>query len=146
MTSLESSYNHSVKNMFNLPIATHRSLIAPITNYRHLRITLYVRFLNFIKQLKSTRKNASRLLFYHIMHDVGSNTGRNLRRIMLQTNKDTVDELATSDVKDIKYFPTDEYWRPILLKEFIQLTDGSLVVDGFTTDELKLIIDDICVN
>ena len=80
------------------------------------------------------------------MHDVGSNTGRNLRRIMLQTNKDTVDELATSDVKDIKYFPTDEYWRPILLKEFIQLTDGSLVVDGFTTDELKLIIDDICVN
>ena len=132
--------------MFNLPLATHRSLIAPVTNYRHLRITLYVRFLNFIKQLKSTKKKASRLLFYHIMHDVGSNTGRNLRRIMLQTNKDTVHELATSDVKDIKYFPTDEDWRPILLKELIKLTDGSLVVDGFTTEELKLILEDVCVN
>ena len=146
MGNLESSYNQSSKNMFDLPLATHRSLIAPVSNYRHLRITLYLRFMNFVKQLKSTHKVASRLLFYHIMNDVRSTTGKNLRKIMLQTGKDTIDELTTSDVNKIKYFPTDEEWKAILLRELIKVTDGSLEVNGFTTDELSEIIYDICVN
>ena len=148
MNNLESSYNQSVKNMYNLPLATHRSLIVPVTNCQHLRITLYSRFMNFVKQLKSTCKTTSRLLFHHIMYDVGSITGKNLRRIMLQTGKDTVEELTASDVKKIEYFPTPEHdeWRPILLKELIKVVDGSLVVDGFTNDEMNEIIHDICVN
>ena len=148
MSTLESSYNQSVKNMFNLPLATHRCLISPITNYRHIRITLYARFLNFVKQLKSTNKKNSRLLFYHIMNDVGSTTGKNLRKIMLQTNKDTVDVLAVKDVNDIKYYPLtpEDEWKPILLKELTKLADGSLVVDGFTTEELNQMIYEISVN
>ena len=82
------------------------------------------------------------------MYDVGSITGKNLRRIMLQTGKDFVEELTASDVKKIEYFHTPEYeeWRPILLKELIKVVDGSLVVDGFTNDKMNEIIKNICVN
>ena len=148
MSHLESSYNQSVKNMFNLPLSTHHCLISPITNYSHIRITLYARFLNFVKQLKSTKKRTSRQLFYHIMNDVGSTTGNNLRKIMLQTNKDTVEVLAATDVKDMKYFPPapEDEWRPTLLKELVNLADGTLEVDGFTTDEINQMIYEISVN
>ena len=72
------------------------------------------------------------------MNDVGSTTGRNLRKIMLQTNKDTVVVLSATDVKDMKYFPLapEDEWRPTLLKELMKLADGTLVVDGFITDEI----------
>ena len=64
--SLESSYNLAIKNMYDLPISTHRHLIGPISNRRHLRITLISRFLSFIEQLRNTDKVVSRMLFYHI--------------------------------------------------------------------------------
>ena len=82
------------------------------------------------------------------MNDVGSTTGKNLRKIMLQTNTDTVDVLAVKDVNDMKYYPLtpEGEWKPILLKELIKLADGSLVVDGFTTDEINQMIYEISVN
>ena len=68
--------------------------------------------------------------------------------MMLQTRKDIVEDLAPSDVKEIKCFPIsiDEEWKPILLKELLKLANGSLVVDGFTTEEISQMIHDLCVN
>jgi hypothetical protein len=45
---LESSYNRSIKIMMDLPYETHRSLIEPISERRHLRKTLARRFLRMI--------------------------------------------------------------------------------------------------
>ena len=50
---LESSYNRNVKIVFDLPLATHRNLIEPVTRRRHLRI---IRFKSFIEQLKKLAK------------------------------------------------------------------------------------------
>ena len=43
--SIESSYNRSVKVMFDLPYATHRSLIEPLTASSHVKLILIKRFL-----------------------------------------------------------------------------------------------------
>ena len=41
---LEATYNRSVKAMLDLPLRTHRSLIEPLTNDRHIKFTLIRRF------------------------------------------------------------------------------------------------------
>ena len=40
---IESSYNRSVKVMLDLPYATHRSLIQPLTGETHVKIVLIIR-------------------------------------------------------------------------------------------------------
>ena len=45
--NIESTYNKSVKVMLDLPFATHRSLIEPLTGTRHIKLVLIKRFLGF---------------------------------------------------------------------------------------------------
>jgi hypothetical protein len=58
----ESSYNRSVKIMFDLPYATHRHLIKTITEAKHLRTILVSRFPGFIEQIRKSDKIMPRLL------------------------------------------------------------------------------------
>ena len=58
----ESSYNRSVKIMFDLPYATHCHLIEPITEAKHLRTILVSRFLGFIEQIRKLDKIMPRLM------------------------------------------------------------------------------------
>ena len=84
---LESSYNRSVKIMFDLPYATHRHLIEPITGAKHVRTVLVSRFLGFIEQVRRSDKMVPKLLLSHISQDVRSTTGLNLRKIFCRQTK-----------------------------------------------------------
>ena len=145
--SLESSYNLAIKNMYDLPISTHRHLIGPISNRRHLRITLISRFLSFIEQLRNTDKAVSRMLFYHIQNDVQSPTGRNLRNILLLTDKNYVEELRKNDADKISYHETEseDIWKEFLLKELVELRDGISELDLLTESDIRKTISDICI-
>ena len=145
---LESSYNKSVKIMFDLPIGTHRHLIEPITKQKHLRITLLSRFMGFIEQIKKSEKLIPKMFLSHIMSDVRSTTGLNLRNILLQTNKLSVDELKKDDTSSIKYHPTlaDDKWKETLILEILDVRDNQLEVDGFSYEELNEIVEHICVG
>ena len=105
---LESSYNTSVKVMFDLPYDTHRCLIEPITESRHVRIILMKRFLNFIEQIRKSSKQLPKKMLSIIRRDVRSTTGSNLRQILLQTKKAHVEHLKSSDIMEIKYHPIKE--------------------------------------
>lgn len=144
----ESTYNKSVKIMFDLPLATHRHLIEPITNQKHVRIILVSRFLGFIDQIRKSEKIIPKMLLNLIKCDVRSTTGLNLRNIMLQTDKLSVDNLRKDDISSIMYHTTlaEDKWKEAMIKELIQVRDNQIDVEGFESEELSAILEQICVR
>ena len=55
---IETSYNRSVKIMLDLPNATHRYLIEPLTGERHVKMVLISRYLGFMEKIASSEKKA----------------------------------------------------------------------------------------
>ena len=145
---LESSYNRNIKIVFDLPLATHRHLIEPISEKRHLRIILASRFMGFIEQIRKSTKLIPRMLLHHIGCDVRSRTGRNLWQILLQTDKLCVDQLVKDDISGLKYHPTlpGDKWKEGLVKEILDLRSNKLEIDGFDEEELECILENICVG
>ena len=146
--TFESSYNQGIKTMFALPIETHRNLIEPISGHSHMRKTLISRFLGFIGQIRASKNTVPRLLLSQISHDVRSVTGKNMRNILLQTDKYDVDELTKSDVSGIKYFPIDpeDRWKASLVIEVIDARDSKLHLNGFSDEEMSSLIQFICTS
>ena len=134
--------------MFNLPLSTHRNLLEPVSGHAHLRKTLISRFLGFIEQIRKSRKMIPKLLLSQISHDVRSTSGKNLRNILLQTEKYDVDELVKSDVRCISYHQLDEEddWKARLLNELIDTREEKLNLDEFNENEIGDLITFICTS
>ena len=58
-----STYNRSVKVMADLPYATHRYLIEPVSGIQHMTITFIRNFFNFIDKIKQSPKPILRPVF-----------------------------------------------------------------------------------
>ena len=144
----ESSYNRAVKLMFDLPLATHRHLIEPISGQRHLKIILISRFMGFLGQIRSSKKIIPKMLLNTIKEDTRSITGSNLRKIMLSSNENSVNFLTKSGAEKISYHPTtdDEKWKEMIVKEIIEVKNEQLEVSGFSSEELDDILEHICVR
>ena len=99
--SIESSYNRSVKVMLDLPWATHRSLIQPLTGEVHVKLVLIKRFLIFLEKIECSGKTPLIMLLNEAKRDVRSITGSNLRNIMILVGKTSVDEVNVGDVESI---------------------------------------------
>ena len=144
---LESTYNKSVKMMFDLPWATHRYLVEPLTGLPHLRRILVRRFLSFVSMIRKSSKIAISQLLETILSDVRFTTGSNLRTIMLMAEKNTIEELEMGGV-EIKYHDIleSEVWRVDFIKEVVELKYGDLEVQGFTREELETIQEYLCTQ
>ena len=82
-----STYNRSVKVMADLPYATHRYLIEPVSGVQHMTISLIRYFLNFINKIKQSPIAVLRNLYSIAKADVRTTTaGSNHRNILLQTS------------------------------------------------------------
>ena len=145
---LENSYNRSIREMFFLPRETHRAYLEPISENRHLKSILIKRFLNFIEQIKKTKKTIPRRILKIIKYDVSSVTGSNLRNIMLVVGKNTIDDLNPTDAGVIQYAPLNDEDEAIvvLLKELIEVKHGDYVIEEFDKTEIDDIIRTICVD
>ena len=88
------------------------------------------------------------MLLEHIKTDVRSTTGRNLRKILLQTDKASVDNLGRGDLDSVEYYltSTDDKWKEELLNELVDVRSNLLEVDGFDSEELDAILEYICVS
>ena len=142
-----STYNKSIKNMYDLPWATHRYLIEPITERNHVSRTLVERYMSFIAKVRNSKKANIRQLLEIIKRDTRTTTGFNLRTIMILSKKNSIEELF-DDNNDFEYHPVDEReaWRIPFIKELIGVRHGDLKVDGMTPDELGQILDYICTT
>ena len=86
----KSSYNRSVKIMFDLPWATHRFFIEPLTGNQHVSRILVRRYMAFIDKIKKSSKSSRKQLLEVVKDDVRLTTGHNLRTSMMLTNKNTI--------------------------------------------------------
>ena len=89
--------------MADLPYATHRYLIEPVSGIQHMTITLIRNFLNFIDKIKQSPKAVLSNFYSIAKADVRTTTGSNLRNILLQTSLSSVDDLQPGIVQQLKY-------------------------------------------
>ena len=125
---IESTYNRSVKVMLDLPWATHRSLIQPLTGEVHVKLVLVRRFLCFMEKIRNSGKAPLTMLMKEAIKDVRSVTGSNLRNIMLLVGKTSVEDVRVEDVDNLEYFKleNDELWKIPQIQEIINVKAGNL--------------------
>ena len=143
---LEKTWNISMRKMLSLPYDTHRYMLEPISITRHITFSLYSKFLRFISTISSCSKPAMNTLLHTIKYDCRSNTGSNLRRIMLKTNKNNVDEIDQLDIKNMVYkkLPIGSAWKIDMINEIVDIKSKRLMVPGFHISEIDSILNYIC--
>ena len=145
---IESSYNRSAKVMMDLPYATHRSLIQPLTGGMHVKLILIKRFLGFIEKIRNCSKTSLKMLMFEAMMDVRSVTGANMRNIMLLVGKTKVEDVKPSDVDSLAYFKLEEneMWKVGMIKELIDFKSGDVEISGFDQEEIASILHHLCTE
>ena len=103
---LKSTYNKSVKSMMDLPWATNRYFIEPLTGIPHVSRQLISRYLSFVNKIEASQKLPLRTLLDIAKKDVRSN----LRRIMLLSGRNSIEDLKNVDVP-YHVVPDDNVWR-----------------------------------
>ena len=145
---IESSFNKSVKVMLGLPVATHRSLIEPLTGQMHVKKLLISRFLGFMERISSCKKRVIKMLIGTSKKDVRSITGQNLRNIMLLVGKTSVDKVEKKDAESIHYhtLENEDIWKVDAIKEIIEVKSRRLEISDFDNDELEDILTYLCTS
>ena len=115
---------------------------------KHLKFILIERFLGFIEQINKSRKAIPKHVLNYVKHDVRSVTGSNLRNILLLTDKDTVEEINSIDIKKLKYHEVtkENDWKIELLKEIIETKNNQLSISEFSVEELNDILEYLCTS
>ena len=75
IVKMESTYNRAVKIMYELPWATHRYLIEPLSEVPHLHRILTKRYISFMKMIMNSGKTALIHLLDVVKSDVRLTTG-----------------------------------------------------------------------
>ena len=102
LDKFESTYNKSIKIMYDLPLATHRFFIEPLSGVPHMRRILVRRYLSFIENIRRSSKVALNQLLELVQRDVRLTTGVNLRLIMIMAELGRIEVLKPSKL-DFEY-------------------------------------------
>ena len=79
--------------------------------------------------------------------DVQTVTGRNLRRILLLSEKANVHQLRPSDMDRVNLYGDPELWRVLAIKEILEIRAGeALLPDGWVQGELEAILQAACCD
>ena len=139
---LESSWNRSMKVMLDLPLATHRNLIEPLSGRSHIRRVFILRFLNMISSIRESKKPLLRTLLTVTQYRTTSTTGRNLRHIMLLQGENRIEDIK-AEASLCPYFPLpdEEAWR---VEQLQGMMEEKKVVE-LEKDEMDL-FEFLCTN
>ena len=139
---LEKTWNISQRIMLGIPRNSHRYFIEPLTDTRHITHSLYKRYLQFINNIKSSRKPSLKKMFDVVKNDCRSNTGRNLRKLMKRVGNSTIDEVSKEDLRKLTYneVPTGDTWKINMAREILELKNGNITVDNLSSDEIDEIL------
>ena len=145
---LEKTWNVSVRQMFSLPRETHKYLIEPISESWHIKKILLLRFISFVKQIKTSKKRAPKVLLRVIESDTRSVTGNNIRNILRLTKKMCINDVVKQDIDNIEYMtiPDDEKWRVSLIKNVIEALNLPVDTLGPSINELRDILNFVCTS
>ena len=145
---LLNSWNTSFRIMFDLPLSTHRYFVEPVSGKVHLMNMLMKRFLAFLNQIENSKKSIPKKILRYVKNDARSNTGANLRRIMLLVNKVKVCDVTKKDIDEVKYaeVPPEDEWKVGMVREIIDIKYSRLDVENFNEEELNEILDYLCTS
>jgi hypothetical protein len=147
-TRLENSWNVSLRRTYDLPYQTHRYLVEPVSGHMHLKKMLIRRFISFLKQICRSHKTIPKQLLNSIQADTRSITGSNIRRILLLTKKENIDQISDRDIDGIIYAEIleDDKWRVDIIKEVTDVKFGQSTIEGFTLEECEEILQFACTS
>ena len=95
--------------------------------------------------MKSSKKLPRQMLRI-IKCDVRSNTGGNLRHILLESEKVSVDHLSAADVLHAEYHlvKEEDEWRARMVKELLAGRFQNLDIEGFNNTEIEELLKHLC--
>ena len=112
-----------------------------------LRLTLAKRFLLFIEKLRNSKKPVLRQMINLVENNVNTVTGRNLRRILLLTDKPTIRHLRPCDIDTVCLYGEPELWRVLAVTEILEIRAGDLQLPaGWTYGEMEAILLAACCS
>ena len=144
---MEATFNRNIKITYDLPYPTHRNLLPVISNVTPLRITLAKRLLTFRQSIQKSEKGVLKQILKLVESDVRTVTGRNLRSILILTDKSSVQQLHKSDLELISYYGEPDQWRVISIREVLQMRDaevGPPEPEGWSMEEMQQILKAAC--
>ena len=147
VTKLFSSWNVTIRNVFNLPWTTHRFFIEEVSGTPHPKTMLCTRVVKFWETLRSCKKNSVRFLANLVYNDKKTLTGKTVSNIAMDCRVER-GELSRVTVKNIRYFPPlpEDEWKVKLLRELLDIRDGRAAVPGLGYEEITAMITEICCN
>ena len=103
-------------------MATHRYLIEPLSDRKHLRKVFVKRFLTMIQS-----RPILKMILSAIEYDARSVTGRNLRSIMMVSGKYDISNINVSDYENITYhtMEEDDKWSIEIIKNILEEREAS---------------------
>ena len=101
--------------------------------------------LNFITSITNSSKGILNNMLDLIKNDCQSTTGRNLRKLLLLTEKTHIEELRSDDLKNICFYdvPQGEKWKARLAMEILDVRNKTLDIDNWNTASLDDIMGEI---
>jgi hypothetical protein len=145
---LEKSWNVSQRIMLKLPRNSHQYFVEPLSQTPHIKFALWDRFLKFVESIECSTKRAIRSVLKKVKYDCRSNTGHNLRNMMLVAGNSTVSELKPGCFKKHVYknVPSGDEWKIPLAREMIEILSAELAVDGFQQEEINDMLHHVVVS
>ena len=146
--SIVGSYNRSIKCMMKLPLATHRYLLEPLSGEKPAMAILADRFLTFMDKIDKTDKKAIKMLKREAIKDVRSTTGANYRGIMLMSGETTIQKVNRDSLKKVQFYKVkkEDEWKVNIAADLHNCREGIAEIEGFTQEEMGVLLDSICVS
>ena len=143
------SWNVAIRQTVDVDRCTHRYLIESISNSMHPKVMLSSRYVTFYRSLISSTKPCVRVLARLFEKDMRTVLGRTLNSLCKLSNVSDIKFLTPKCVKsNMRHFsiPEDEQWRVSPVTELLQVRKNSRSLPGFSTDEIKNMLDYICTT
>ena len=141
---LFTTWNNIVRNIFELPLCTHRYLIEPLSEFKHIFTLLVNRFINFYNILKQSDKLIVNNLRIIQENDMRSTFGRNLHNICSNAKVNSSNIYLAKNVIKYNEISEDNIWRVSILKELIDFKKSNLNSFFEKAQISQMIIDVAC--
>ena len=148
---LYTTWNVSIRQIFNLDRRTHRNLIEPVSDCIHLKVMLASRFTTFLRSLVNCSKVNVRFLVRLCQVDQRTVIGKNISSLLKQCGlpDSKLNDLNSTVVKNrCNYFklPETEEWKVSVIRELIKVRSGQLALENMDNNETNQLIYQLCTE
>ena len=139
-------WNGGVKRMLNLPFRTHTWMLGPVLHQYHMYYQLQHRTVRFLHGMAHSCNHIVKTCFDHAMQNANTPIGHNLAfirnsygfNISEHTMSDCIRFSRPSNLCSQELFIVEE------LKSLLQSRDGSYHIDGFSNNDVSVLVALLC--